>query len=448
MLGGNLLMKNIFRVLFLAILGVGLTSVSIAQEQTERDIAYDKFKACYKERADLSKMASCKGLGNDIVAKYGKDEDFQEITTWIKKQVTNLSDAEIVLKRNAVFDAFDKSLTESKWAEAFAAGKNLIASDLVEAPDKFDAMIILATVGFNRAADDKVDTFNAETIGYAKMIIEKANKGEKPTSGDNWGPGKGIYKYGSKDEIISWMNYVIGFILNTRQQKFDESLPYLYKATQFKTTEIATQFVQPYAFISDFYINKYNAKVDENIKINEELKSLSKLPVTPENTEAIKKKSEEAQKIAGEVKAIAERTADVNARSFNVANANPKKYPNKAYATGLRNNVANFYKVRFGEKMATPAAVNTFISGTAGRMFVDPTSPIVPVIEAAPTVPVVTTTTPTTPTNTKPVTTTPAGTKSATTMPTTPKPTTTTPATTKPAAKPAAKPAPKKKGTR
>jgi hypothetical protein len=426
-------MKNILRVLSLAILGAISVTSLIAQEQTERDILYDKFKGCYKETADNAKITACIATGNELVQKHGSEEDYQNVIDWVKKKIVILQDTKTENERAALFAAFDNSfkarkkeddtnLKTQKLTEIFNSGKNLLSSNLVSDPKKFDVMIILATVGFAATSDNKIDNFNADTINYSKMIIEKVGKGEKPASGDNWGPGTSDYKYNTKENLLAYMNYNIGFILYQRQQKTDEAMPYLYKGVQFTSSEIATK-IAPYDFIGNWYAERFNKAIDE-------------YDVLKKGSNGVD--TEETNKKIGEIKAIAERGADAFSRAYKIANVNPT---NAKYATLLKDRVTALYKKRFGDKAATPAAVNAYMAGVTAKPFVDPMSPIVPVVEATPT------TAPTTTPTTKPTTT-------PTTTPTT-KPTT-TPATkpaTKPAAKPtatkpAAKPAAKPKGTR
>ena len=54
--------------------------------------------------------------------------------------------------------------------------KTLIANE----PDFLDVIIVLASVGLDEAAEKKNDTYNNETINYAKSAINKMKSDENP----------------------------------------------------------------------------------------------------------------------------------------------------------------------------------------------------------------------------------------------------------------------------
>ncbi len=430
-------MKTILRVLVLALLSVGFTSISMAQDNTERDALYNKFLACYKEKTDEAKVRACQVIGKEFLQKFGEDKDNQEVIDFVKKQVVR-QDAYIkAIQSDARYARFNNALNSKNWAEVFAGGKAILAVE----PDELDIMIIMASVGFDRASIDKVDTYNADTIFYAKEVIKRVEGGAKS---ETWGPGSWSYITKAypdgKSNLLGWMNYTIGFIMNTRMgttnaQMMTDSLQFFYKAQQYKS-EVA-QFPDLYIFFAKHYLLvKYNTAVDEYDVIKAKNNNVE---------------TDETRTKFGELKAIAERAADSFARALKIVNANPAKFPNKQFKDYLTTNLNNTYKVRFGDKAATPVAVNAFVADTANKPFVSADTPIVPVIEVVATPP--TTTPPTTMPNTKP-TTLPANTKPTMTTPATKPATTPTTPATKPATKTTTKPATtkkpvvKKKGTR
>lgn len=102
------------------------------------------------------------------------------------------------------------------YPKAFELGKQV----LVDEPDNVKVLIDLAYAGF-MAAGSRVDTFNADSLVYAKKAIQLLQSGAVP---DNWAP------YTNKDEALAYMNNTIGQL--TFQKNPSEALPYLLKAAQ------------------------------------------------------------------------------------------------------------------------------------------------------------------------------------------------------------------------
>jgi hypothetical protein len=288
----------------------------------------------------------------------------------------------------------------------------MLNSNLISDGEKLDVLIVIATVGFNAYAKEKLATFNTDTLNFSKTVIDKVEKGEKPSSGDNWGLGTGIYKYGSKDNLLAWMNYNIGFIKNFGEKNANDAIPFLYKSTQYANSEISKKS-DPYVYIADWYINKMNSVIDERDSI---LKANNNV------------QNDEFRTKNGEIRAIAERAADSFARVYKIISSTPA---NSKFAADLKSKITKLYQFRYGDKAATPAAINAYLTGVSTRPFVNPNTPIVAVVDATP-APAVSTTMVSTPPSAKPTATTP-------TAKPTPKQTT---------GKPGAKSAPVKKGTR
>ena len=104
------------------------------------------------------------------------------------------------------------------YAKAFELGKQVLADE----PDNVKVLIDLAYAGF-MTASSRVDTFNADSLVYAKKAIQLLQSGSVP---DNWAP------YSNKDEALAYMNNTIGQL--TFQKNPSEALPYLLRAAQFE----------------------------------------------------------------------------------------------------------------------------------------------------------------------------------------------------------------------
>jgi hypothetical protein len=104
------------------------------------------------------------------------------------------------------------------YAKAFELGKQVLADE----PDNVKVMMDLAYAGY-LAAGSKVETFNADSIVYAKKAIQLLQAGTVP---DSWAP------YANKDEALSYLNNTIGVL--TLHRSASEALPFLLKAAQFE----------------------------------------------------------------------------------------------------------------------------------------------------------------------------------------------------------------------
>lgn len=102
------------------------------------------------------------------------------------------------------------------YPKAFELGKQVLADE----PDNVRVLMDLAYVGYI-SAGSKVDTFNQESLVYAKKAIQLLQAGTVP---DIWVP------YSNKDEALSYLNNTVGVL--TIQKAPSEALPYFIKAAQ------------------------------------------------------------------------------------------------------------------------------------------------------------------------------------------------------------------------
>jgi len=104
------------------------------------------------------------------------------------------------------------------YAKAFELGKQVLADE----PDNVKVLIDLAYAGY-LAAGSKVETFNADSVVYARKAIQLLQAGTVP---DVWAP------YTNKDEALSYLNNTIGVL--TIHKNPSEALPFLLKTAQFE----------------------------------------------------------------------------------------------------------------------------------------------------------------------------------------------------------------------
>ncbi len=438
-------MKTVFKFLTVATLAVAfsaaLVTTSFAQTDEEKIAAdktrlYDKgfigdVNACKKDApnpqdcnyktTDKVKRKAAFESAREYVKKYEADND--GIVTFLKKRI-EAYDKEIA--REELFARFNDSVKNSKWADSFTSGKEILRQE----PELLDIEIVLASIAYDlAAASPPNNTFNAESIGYAKSVIQKVEAGKKS---DNFGAFAYIYKTpkytDGKANLLGWMNYTIGFLLNAPRTKVEkDTLGYYAKALTYKGSEVA-EFSDIQRAFASFYVSEFS-KIDTD--------RVAKIKI------ANGEDTDETKALLALQKGYADRAIEAYARaqdsakkqSLSAQNATSKEFFTTR-ATGFNTTLTQLYRFRFDKDSGAtvPAKeIDSYVTGVLAKPMSDVNTAVTPVEEVKPVVvpPIVKPTTkPVTPT-TKP--TTPA----KPTMTTPVKPTTTTPTT--PVKKPVAK---------
>lgn len=427
-------MKTLFKVL---VLGIFITTIGvlsgIAQEQECADLAvcFEKFKA--EKKGDCAKKEASIATGNKIIEKFGNDELNVEIINYVKKQIPILENEVKVCKRIALYDSSYKT---DNWSQFISVSKEIIADQAnTSAPLGLDVMLEMVMVSYEKQTLKKVDTYNNETLSFAKTAIQKLESGTGSQTGKfgTFNPFKTKAYPDGKSNALGWMNYIIGYINyyrlgTTDPGKKKEALQYFYKATQY-TGENKVDPTIPELF-GKYYFSEA-AELDKKYRM---------LRTANNNTD-----NEESKAVIAMARGYADRGIDAFGRAIKLAAADTTTTP--AYKATLKSSVTDLYKFRFNIAATAPTPdLDKYISDLLAKQqsMPDPSTEVTPVVEEVkPTTTTTTTTTPTTtkPTTTKPTTTKPATTKPATTTTTKPTTSTTTGTTVK-------KPVTKKKGNR
>ena len=175
------------------------------------------------------------------------------------------------------------------YPKAFELGKQIIA----EEPDNLRVLIDLSNAGY---ASRKVETYNADTLTYAKKAIELIESGKDP---GNWTP------YKSKDEALGYLYYTVG-LLNA-QKNPAEGLTSVIKAAQFEGG--ISKLASTYAFIAGAYEAGQYAKLYADYKAKFEGKDES-----PESKLALEN-----------INQVVDRMIDAYARAVALAGNDPQK---------------------------------------------------------------------------------------------------------------------------
>jgi hypothetical protein len=409
-----ILMKTLFRVLAL---GMFLTVFGSVSAYAQEDLAtlFERYKT--ERKQPCGQRSAALATAKTILEKFGSDVDNKEVIDYVRKDSEKIAKEDPVCTRN---NAYNDAYKAKDWAKFFSVSKEIINAEGATSPLALDIMLSLVSVGYERVAVDKVDTYNADTINYAKQAIQRIEAGGTSATG-NWGvflPFKTKAYPDGKTNALNSLNYIIGWTNYTRlgatdPSKKKEALTYYYKSTQYNGENKSDLTI--YTNIGDYYFNEA-AKLDEEYR---------KLRADNNNTE-----TDEAKAKIALARGYADRSIDAFGRARQIATTTNRK----PAADAITKKLGELYRFRFNiaATAATPD-LEKYVSGLLTKPMPDPSTDVTPVVETAPTTATTTSST-TTPDATKaPATTTPA---------------TNTATTTKPATTPAKKPVAKKKGTR
>lgn len=329
-----------------------------ALEKTIRDNSTVKTKEGRKKTADagkefLEKYGACKDEAGNLIGA-----DFVE---WLKAKVPvyEKSYNEMVKaeKMAGLEKQFFDGLKTSSWDAVYASGKELLAMD----PEKYrPAEIVLGSIGYDATTKKNLNTWNDDTLKYAKLSIAdlEAGKTFEPL-------GFGDFSYMNKDEALGWLNYTVGYILSFDKKDKKQGVGYLYKAAQAKSATATMPDV--YRSIGSYYIDEMNKRI-------EELQALVKAqdPNAPEDVKTAKIAEIKAKQ--GMVNGTAERALNAFAHAVALASKDPK---NAAYTKAITETAKQIYGIRFGK----PDGFDTYIATANGVAVPNPATAIEPVID-------------------------------------------------------------------
>jgi len=362
-------MKNIFKFLSLGVLAIAFYAVSatsiFAQTTLEEcNTIYERFKV-ERTGKDIPEWTAAIASGKEYLDKCSSlDPPQDDVKTYVTGQIPKLQQKIADKKIKDMEARFNAALKANNADEIVASAKDLINSNR---PYSLDLMLDIASVGYDKAtANPAVDKFNGDAISFAKMALQKMSEGQASGNADNYG----FYvSYKNKDcadgkvNATGWMNYTIGVITSVRLKQTKDAVPYFYKASQVGCG--TKTLAETYRFIGAWYL-------DETIKLNASYAEKTKA--------AGDKDTDETLAILAMIKGYADRGSDAYARAYQNA-----KTPG-AYKDGLLKRVKDLYDVRYGENASADAAkFDSFVAQVSAKPFVDPTTPVTPIVEAAPT---------------------------------------------------------------
>ena len=235
-------------------------------------------------------------------------EGQQAIIDYLKKFVAKYEE---VVKKN---DYRTKIYNEQKYAEGYALGKEILASE----PENLKVLVDLGANGY-LVVPLKNPTLTAEALGYAQKALAMIESGKTL---DDWQP------LPSKDVAVAYLNYTIGTI--SLEKDPSTALKHLIKAAQFETPLKKSPYT--YAYIAGAYETGPYAKQSEDYKIKYSGKDES-----PESKLAL-----------ANINQIVDRMIDAYARAVALAGTDPKFSTAK---TGWNESLTTWYKFRNNDKI-------------------------------------------------------------------------------------------------
>lgn len=292
-------------------------------------------------------------IGKEIVEKFSDDILNQEIIEYVKKQIPIIESENKICKRNT---GYDKAYKSKNWGEFFTRSKEIIKEE-GDTPLALDVMLTLVSVGYDRTTVDKYDNYNTETIFYAKKAIQLIESGVI-TKNSRWGV---FVPFKTKENALSWLNYIIGYITYFRLNNKKEALPFLYKSAQLGVENKADPLI--YQSIGDFYF-------DEAMRLDEEYRTKR---AANNNTD-----NDETKAILGLARGYADRAIDAFGRAYKISK---EKSPRSQYIITLYKTLQDLYRYRFNiAPGAEPDGLDDYFNKLISRPMPDPSTKIEPVI--------------------------------------------------------------------
>lgn len=423
-------MKTIFRFLnmglLLAAVSVVGASTSFAQDvcsETEAQTQLqDKIREVYK--TDLKVAID---TGKQLLEKYGNCPFSAEFVTWLKPQIPKWED---ILKKKAeaeymsgLFKRFDEGIKSDNYDQMVAAGKEILAKQ----PDNLNILLPLGIAGArptNKQPDESIRFAQTALSTLQTKECSKLDANQKKIN------ECGALKYQmTKQDAVSELNYAIGYINFWVKKDKKAAIPFYYEAVT--NTGSRKDDAYGYATLGEFYQDEVNRRVTEYAQLVK-----SEAPVATDSQEVASAKEAKLKAAEGMLKGYLDRAIDAYGRAWKATPATDK---NKAE---IYKTLQALYKLRFQKT----DGLDAYVASAINKPMPNPTSEVMPVVEAEPTTntttgaPAAAVTKPVSMTSTAKVSDTQVGAAPAKTQ---------TPVADTSKAAPAKKPAPvKKKGTR
>lgn len=346
---------------------------------------YTKFTGVYNKKA-LADVEVALATGKEYLEKFGTcTEAFKEQIDFVKPHVVRI-EKEIGIIRveeplKPFYKRFDagigqgdlgKSAPAANIDELYISGKEILAKK----PDDINFMVPLAVAGFYEMfyKDEKQPRntkYTEDSLRYAQTVLAQVKGGKAADRKSSTGvPIYGFLKYAyTKEDLISELNYAIGYLNFYPKNNKLAALPYYYELSQsgrYKDDPRIYQTIGSYFGSEVLRMNGEVAKLiaEQKAKATEE----EKLALEPKIKETI-----------GILNGTAERAMDYYGRAYKLAKSDTPAA--KTYKDALYRDLSILYEGRFNKK----DGLDAYIATVTSKPVPNPTTPITPVNDPEPT---------------------------------------------------------------
>ena len=343
--------SGLINLLTLFVLCLLLNAPIQAQQNTNPEkVLSDLYKAyTTAKRQPCGKRDEAIRIGKEIVEKFNNDADNQEVIEFVKNDIPKIEEPDRICRRN---NRYDRDYKEKNWNDFFLVSKEIIAEE-GDTPLALDVILTLVSVGYDRASVDKIDTYNKDTLDYAKLAIQRIEAGQKSKTA-KWGV---FVPFNNKENALCWMNYIIGWQMYYKLNQKKEALVYLYKSTQFGNEK--KNDITIYVNIGAYYF-------EESVRLDGEYKTKR---ATNNNAD-----NDETKKLLALSRGMADRAIDAFGRAYKLA-VYPYSKQKKEFIDGLLKTINDLYTFRFKPE------IDKYVNDLIAKPMPDPTTPVEPVSE-------------------------------------------------------------------
>lgn len=318
--------------------------------------------------------------GKEFLEKFGTCPTTADFSTWLKGQIPDweakVKAAGDAKKVKELDTKFTNGLKSGTWDDSYAAGAELIAMF----PDKsVNISIPLASIGLYESYKNN-DKYVDQSIKYARLSLDKI-KANEASLNDSWGVAP--YAYGKKEDALSEMKFILGYMLYNKKKDMKGGLTYFYEVAN--TPGLKQTDPRMFVTAGLYALDQAKPVVAELKALSEKLNAADEEIKKAETTDERKKELSQ-QKIdldkqirakEGYLKAWEERALDGFVRGYkNAKDVTPLE---KEYRKNIYDQIVKIYESRFDGKKD----VDSYIASTVAKPMVNPTTDVTPVAAPA-----------------------------------------------------------------
>lgn len=360
-----------------AVTGVYAQDVCTEEAATTK---YDAFVADYNIRTieGLPKLKVALTTGKEFLEKYGACESWKDQATFVKGHVPRIeklvAEMEEFIWLKPRFEKFDNGVNTDNAADILSAGKEILTKKV----DDLNIMLPMALIGQKEVAkelakpvDKRVTTYNADSLRYSKMVLDKLRGGAPATKKNPKGEEVfGVLKYEmTRENAISELLFNLAYVNYYGQDNKKAAIPYYYEVT--KTPGFRKDFNGVYATIAGYYTS-------ERTPIAAEIKTLLDKQAAATTDEDKAMIEEEIKPKVALFNGYTERIIDALGRAHKLTTGTDQA--SKDYKAKLYQEMLAQYELRFEKK----DGLDSWVTASTAKPLPDPTAPVQPVSDEKP----------------------------------------------------------------